>query len=188
MFKKPILWIVFVLFSIGCAIFAFNYFSSAYPIVTIDLKMDREAALESARDLAQKNNWGPQGFDQAASFKVNSRVQNFVELEAGGTEALKKMITNLKEARLAAHIVDGPKWPSGKVKPGAIRLAHATDSVIVPVYAFAENGWYFNSWDKFLLPKPFSKVLIRFGKMTIFSGVQKLFFIWKVTASRRFSC
>lgn len=92
MFKKPILWIVFVLFSIGCAIFAFNYFSSAYPIVTIDLKMDRETALESARDLAQKNNWGPRGFDQAASFKVNSRVQNFVELEAGGTEALKKMM------------------------------------------------------------------------------------------------
>ena len=90
----------------------------------------------------------------------------------GGREALKKMITNLKEARLAAHIVDGPKGPSGKVKPGAIRLAHATDSVIVPVYAFAENGWYFNSWDKFLLPKPFSKVLIRFGKMIKFDRVK----------------
>ena len=92
----------------------------------------------------------------------------------GGREALKKMIVNLKESKLAAHIVDGPKGPSGKVKAGVIRLAHATDAVIVPVYAFAENGWYFNSWDKFLLPKPFSKVLIRFGKMIKFDRVKDI--------------
>lgn len=89
-----------------------------------------------------------------------------------GRGALKKMIANLKESKLAAHIVDGPRGPSGKVKAGVIRLAHATDAVIVPSYAFAENGWYFNSWDKFLLPKPFSKVLIRFGKMIKFDRVK----------------
>ena len=91
-----------------------------------------------------------------------------------GRRALKKMIANLKESKLAAHIVDGPKGPSGKVKAGVIRLAQATDAVIVPVYAFAENGWYFNSWDKFLLPKPFSKVLIRFGKMIKFDRVKDI--------------
>jgi len=89
-----------------------------------------------------------------------------------GRGALKKMIVNFKKSKLAAHIVDGPRGPSGKVKAGAIRLAHATDAVIVPVYTFAENGWYFNSWDKFLLPKPFSKVLIRFGKMIKFDRVK----------------
>jgi hypothetical protein len=89
-----------------------------------------------------------------------------------GREALKKMIFKLKKSKLAAHIVDGPRGPSGKVKAGVIRLAHATDAVIVPGYAFAENGWYFNSWDKFLLPKPFSKVLIRFGKMIKFERVK----------------
>jgi lysophospholipid acyltransferase (LPLAT)-like uncharacterized protein len=91
-----------------------------------------------------------------------------------GRGALKKMIANLKESKLAAHIVDGPRGPSGKVKAGVIRLAHATDAVIVPGYAFAENGWYFNSWDKFLLPKPFSKVLIRFGKMIKFDRVKDI--------------
>jgi lysophospholipid acyltransferase (LPLAT)-like uncharacterized protein len=86
----------------------------------------------------------------------------------GGGEALKKMITMFKETKLAAHIVDGPKGPSGKVKPGVIRLAHVSNAVIVPVSVSAEKAWYFNSWDKFLLPKPFSKVRLGFGKMIKF--------------------
>jgi lysophospholipid acyltransferase (LPLAT)-like uncharacterized protein len=86
----------------------------------------------------------------------------------GGREALIKMITKLKETKLAAHIVDGPKGPSGKVKPGVIRLAHVSNAVIVPISVSAEKAWYFNSWDKFLLPKPFSKVRLGFGKMIKF--------------------
>jgi len=90
----------------------------------------------------------------------------------GGMEALKKMISNLKENKLAAHIVDGPKGPSGIVKAGVIRLAHAANAVIVPLSVSAEKGWYFNSWDKFLLPKPFSKVFLRFGEMIKFDRVR----------------
>ena len=89
-----------------------------------------------------------------------------------GMGALKKMISNLKESKLAAHIVDGPRGPSGKVKAGAIRLAHATDAMIVPFSVSAEKAWYFNSWDKFLLPKPFTRVLLRFGKMIKFDRVK----------------
>jgi lysophospholipid acyltransferase (LPLAT)-like uncharacterized protein len=89
-----------------------------------------------------------------------------------GRGALKKMIANLKESKLAAHIVDGPRGPSGKIKEGVIRLAHATDAVIVPFSVSAEKAWYFNSWDKFLLPKPFTKVLLRFGKMIKFDRVK----------------
>ena len=90
-----------------------------------------------------------------------------------GRGALKKMIANLKESKLAAHIVDGPRGPSGKVKAGVIRLAHATDAMIVPFSVSAEKAWYFNSWDKFLLPKPFTKVLLRFGKMIKFDRVKE---------------
>jgi hypothetical protein len=90
----------------------------------------------------------------------------------GGLEALKKMIAHLKEKKLAAHIVDGPKGPAGIVKPGVIRLAHAANAVIVPFSVSAEKAWVFNSWDKFLLPKPFSKVFLRFGKMIKFDRVK----------------
>ena len=81
----------------------------------------------------------------------------------GGLEALRGMIDHLGEHRLAAHIIDGPRGPFGVVKPGAIRLAHATNSYIVPFYATADRAWYAKSWDKFLFPKPFSKVILRFG-------------------------
>jgi hypothetical protein len=87
-----------------------------------------------------------------------------------GKIALVNMIAKLKETRLAAHIVDGPRGPAGKVKAGVIRLAHAANAVIVPFYVTAENAWQFNSWDRFLLPKPFSKVRLHFGKMIKFNN------------------
>ena len=46
----------------------------------------------------------------------------------GGKEALRSMIEQLKRSGLAAHIVDGPKGPAGKVKAGVIQLAHAADA------------------------------------------------------------
>ncbi|MBU0987806.1 MAG: lysophospholipid acyltransferase family protein [Proteobacteria bacterium] len=85
-----------------------------------------------------------------------------------GRKALKELVARLRKTKLAGHIVDGPRGPSGRVKAGAIRLAHAADAVIVPFSVSAENGWHFNSWDKFLLPKPFSRVVLRFGKMLKF--------------------
>ena len=83
----------------------------------------------------------------------------------GGSQALKMIIEELKKTGLAAHIVDGPTGPAGKVKRGAIHLAQAAGAVIVPVFVSADKAWYFRSWDRFLLPKPFSRVTLRFGDM-----------------------
>jgi len=82
-----------------------------------------------------------------------------------GGKALKEMIENLNRYGLAGHILDGPKGPAGRVKAGAIQLALMTNAVIVPFYTTADRAWYFNSWDRFMLPKPFSKVTLRFGEM-----------------------
>ena len=82
-----------------------------------------------------------------------------------GTPALREMIERLKNTGLAAHILDGPRGPAGIVKRGAIYLAIGADAAIVPVIAVAENAWYFKSWDRFMLPKPFSKVAIRYGDL-----------------------
>jgi lysophospholipid acyltransferase (LPLAT)-like uncharacterized protein len=86
----------------------------------------------------------------------------------GGQEALRAMVAHLSEARLAGHILDGPTGPAGVVKPGVIRLAHATGAVIVPLTVSADNCWYFASWDRFMLPKPFSRVVLRYGDMIQF--------------------
>lgn len=90
----------------------------------------------------------------------------------GGAEALQGMINHLAEHRLAAHVIDGPRGPIGVVKPGAIRLAHATNSTIIPFFVGADRAWYARSWDKFLLPKPFSKVVLRFGEKVKFEPTE----------------
>ena len=80
----------------------------------------------------------------------------------GGSEALKKMIRHLRKHRLGMHILDGPRGPMGVAKAGAIQMARMTDAHIVPIEVQANNAWTFNSWDRFFLPKPFSKVTVRF--------------------------
>ena len=81
-----------------------------------------------------------------------------------GQQALQQMIQKLRIKRLAAHIVDGPRGPAGIVKRGVIHLAKGAEAMVVPVYATAKKAWSFNSWDRFFLPKPFLKVIIRFGE------------------------
>jgi len=134
------------------AILPFKNYKTFNPSIMISQSKDGEIVAK----IALRSGWNPV---RGSSSKA-------------GTEALKKIITNLKEKKLAAHIVDGPKGPPGIVKPGVIRLAHAANAVIVPFSVSAEKAWYFNSWDKFLLPKPFSKVFLRFGKMIKFDRVK----------------
>ena len=83
----------------------------------------------------------------------------------GGRQAMREVIVRLARSRLAGHIVDGPRGPAGQVKAGVIRIAHATRSAIVPFYVTADRAWYFNSWDRFMLPKPFARVVLRFGPL-----------------------
>ena len=82
-----------------------------------------------------------------------------------GGRALKEMVGQLQLTGLAAHIVDGPKGPAGIIKAGAVSLARAAGAVVVPIYTTSDRAWYFRSWDRFMLPKPFAKVHLRFGEM-----------------------
>jgi hypothetical protein len=82
-----------------------------------------------------------------------------------GGRALKEMVGQLQRTGLAAHVVDGPKGPAGIIKAGAVSLARAAGAVVVPIYTTSDRAWYFKSWDRFMLPKPFAKVHLRFGEM-----------------------
>lgn len=83
----------------------------------------------------------------------------------GGKKALEEMIAGMIENRLGGHIVDGPTGPPRIVKPGLVILAQKTGAPICPGFISYENPWIFNSWDRFMIPKPFSRVLIRFGAL-----------------------
>ena len=81
----------------------------------------------------------------------------------GGKKALEEIKALAKNGYKVGHIVDGPQGPFGTVKPGLIRIAQYADLPIVPTITSGQNRWVFNSWDRFMVPKPFSRVIIRFG-------------------------
>jgi len=76
--------------------------------------------------------------------------------------ALKEMILRLKDYRFALHILDGPRGPAGVVKAGAIAIAHGAGAVIVPGVIIVDRAWYLHSWDRFMIPKPFARVTIKY--------------------------
>ena len=81
----------------------------------------------------------------------------------GGAAALTAIVKALKKNQVVIHIVDGPQGPEGIVKPGLISMAQISGAVIVPVFVSADRAWIMGSWDRFLVPKPFSKVTIEWG-------------------------
>jgi hypothetical protein len=76
--------------------------------------------------------------------------------------ALKGMIRRLRDYRLAVHLLDGPQGPIGEVKPGAIAIAHGAKAVIIPSVVIADRAWYMGSWDRFMIPKPFARVTVKY--------------------------
>jgi hypothetical protein len=82
----------------------------------------------------------------------------------GGKEALDALITYLADHQAAVHAVDGPRGPKGVVKAGIIRIAQRSGALIYPVFISTDKAWILKSWDHFLIPKPFSRVLIRWGE------------------------
>ncbi|RJR53875.1 MAG: DUF374 domain-containing protein [Desulfobacteraceae bacterium] len=81
----------------------------------------------------------------------------------GGKEALAVMVNDLASNQAALHVVDGPQGPKGVVKAGLIRLAQLAHAAIIPIYITVDRAWITHSWDRFLIPKPFSRVQVRFG-------------------------
>ncbi|MDB6096260.1 MAG: hypothetical protein JWM09_538 [Francisellaceae bacterium] len=79
--------------------------------------------------------------------------------------SLKKMISFLKNGYSLGFGIDGPVGPIYKVKPGMTFMAQRLNIKIIPVGTYFEKKWVFNkAWDKYEIPKPFSKAVIYIGK------------------------
>jgi lysophospholipid acyltransferase (LPLAT)-like uncharacterized protein len=71
----------------------------------------------------------------------------------------------LEEGWTVAFTLDGPRGPRYKVKPGPVALARSSGVPLSVFHMAVERAWVLNSWDRMMIPKPFSKVLVRFGKL-----------------------
>lgn len=82
----------------------------------------------------------------------------------GGERAFLEMVKILSKGEVVAITPDGPKGPAEKVKKGIVRLSMKTGVPIYPISFSAKPCYRFNSWDKFMLPLPFSKCVVKVGK------------------------
>lgn len=88
----------------------------------------------------------------------------------GGTAALRQMVRTLDRAAIAVT-PDGPRGPRERVKPGLIAAAHLARVPIIPVSAGTDRAWWFEGWDRFLVPKPFATIRLHYGApITISDG------------------
>lgn len=71
----------------------------------------------------------------------------------------------LQEGWAVAFSIDGPRGPRHKVKPGPVALARSSGVPLTMFHMAVERAWVLNTWDRLIIPKPFSRVLMRFGKL-----------------------
>jgi lysophospholipid acyltransferase (LPLAT)-like uncharacterized protein len=81
----------------------------------------------------------------------------------GAVSSVREILAELRQGTVIAITPDGPKGPRYHVKQGIIEMARITQSPIVPVTYSASKKKVFDSWDRFVLPYPFSKVLFVWG-------------------------
>jgi lysophospholipid acyltransferase (LPLAT)-like uncharacterized protein len=80
-----------------------------------------------------------------------------------GLLGLKEVIESSKPAIFTA---DGPRGPIYQTKMGPIKLAQMTGAPIGVFHLEPERAWVMNSWDRFLIPKPFSRICVSWGQWT----------------------
>ena len=78
---------------------------------------------------------------------------------AAGLRAMQSALTS-GAAKYAAFTSDGPRGPVYVAKPGPVKMAQLTGARIGTFYLLAEKAWTLRSWDRFMIPKPFSRVVV----------------------------
>lgn len=81
----------------------------------------------------------------------------------GGVQGLKGLIRAAREGHDLAITPDGPRGPAEEFKSGALVAAQMTGVPVVPVSAGASAAWHFESWDRFMVPRPLSVVRVAYG-------------------------
>ena len=88
----------------------------------------------------------------------------------GAREGLLGLNRVIESGRTAIFTADGPRGPIYETKMGPIKLAQATGAPIGAFHLEPEKAWVFNSWDRFLVPKPFTRICVSWAQWTRVPG------------------
>jgi lysophospholipid acyltransferase (LPLAT)-like uncharacterized protein len=81
----------------------------------------------------------------------------------GAARALLELVREVQGGNELAITPDGPRGPAKSFAPGTVIVAQRSGAPIVPAVVHVPFAWRLNSWDGFVVPKPFAKITIAYG-------------------------
>jgi len=84
----------------------------------------------------------------------------------GGREGLLGLKHVIDDGGTAIFTADGPRGPIYQAKMGPIKLAQMTGAPIGAFHLEPEKAWVMRSWDRFIVPKPFTRICVSWAKWT----------------------
>ncbi len=84
----------------------------------------------------------------------------------GSREGLLGHKNVIETGRTAIFTADGPRGPIYQTKMGPIKLAQMTGAPIGAFYLLPERAWMIRSWDRFLIPKPITRICVSWARQT----------------------
>jgi len=81
-----------------------------------------------------------------------------------GALALRDQHAMMKKGYSIVTTADGPRGPKYEMKTGVVVMARVGGVPILPVACAAERAWYLDRWDDFMIPKPFSRIVLGIGE------------------------
>lgn len=82
----------------------------------------------------------------------------------GGAAGLLALQDVLQQGQAVVFTADGPRGPIYQTKIGPVKLAQMTAEPIGSFYLLPEKKWTLRSWDRFFIPKPFSRVIVSWAR------------------------
>jgi lysophospholipid acyltransferase (LPLAT)-like uncharacterized protein len=84
----------------------------------------------------------------------------------GAKEGLLGLAHVIESGGPAIFTADGPRGPIYRTKMGPIKLAQMTGAPIGCFHLEPEHAWTMRSWDRFLVPRPFTRIVVSWGPWT----------------------
>jgi lysophospholipid acyltransferase (LPLAT)-like uncharacterized protein len=100
----------------------------------------------------------------AATIEILGMTSARGSTSRGGGEALRRLVRNLRKGLNVGITPDGPRGPARKLQDGVITLGQISQRKIIPFSFSAKPAIRLKSWDRFLVPLPFSRMAVVYGK------------------------
>ncbi|MBW3636179.1 MAG: lysophospholipid acyltransferase family protein [Armatimonadetes bacterium] len=117
------------------------------------------------RDICVMMSTSRAGRMQAAFWNLNGwRIVWGSSKKKEGITAVREVLRLVREGVNCGFTPDGPKGPRHQAHGGVVYLASKAPAVVLPIAVAASDEWRLSTWDKYLIPKPFSRVHVNVGE------------------------